>query len=190
VDLYQLHRPDPFTHPRETALALNELARSGRIRAVGVSNYHVEQVRALQAYLDMPIRSNQFSLSLLRLAPVYEGEEGMGGDGTLDQCMAMNITPLAYRPLADGLLAANSDDPSNEALQRTMAALRAQADKHGATTGQVALAWLLAHPAQVLPLVGSGNPAHIREAVGAFEVKLTREDWYELWIAARGQRIP
>ena len=189
IDLYQLHRPDPFTHPAETAGALNDLLKRGLIRAIGVSNYYPEQVRALQRFLDVPIRSNQIEISLARLDPIYEGLEG--GDGTLDQCMALGMTPLAWSPLGGGALtrqqAADGEDPRLPGLR---AELATQAERYGATPTQVALAWLLAHPAGIIPLVGSANPEHIREGVGALEIALSREDWYRLWVAAWGHEAP
>src|SRR5437763_1396058 len=87
-------------NPAEPAGALNDLLRRGLIRSVGVSNYYPEQVRALQRYLDAPLRSNQIEISLMRLEPLYEGLDG--GDGTLDQCMALGMTPLAWSPLGGG----------------------------------------------------------------------------------------
>ncbi|MGQ9699241.1 MAG: aldo/keto reductase [Armatimonadota bacterium] len=193
VDLYQLHRPDPLAHPAETARALNELLRQGRIRAVGVSNYYPEQIRALQEYLHVPIRSNQISISLMRLEPIYEGWDlgGMGvGDGTLDQCMAMGMTPLAYSPLAGGRLAREPAEDADPRLKAVYAALKSQAEKHNATPTQIALAWLLRHPSGIVPLVGSVNPDHIREVAGSVRVNLTREDWYELFTASWGRRVP
>jgi predicted oxidoreductase len=183
VDLYQLHRPDPFTHPAETARGLAEVVRQGKVRMVGVSNYYPEQVRALQRYLDLPLRSNQISLSLRRLEPVYD-------DGVLDQCMALNMTPLAYSPLGVGLLAGKGGDEADQTLIGLRKELQAQAEKYSATPAQIALAWLLAMPSKPIPLVGTNNPDHIREAVGAVNVHLSREDWYSLWIAARGKNIP
>jgi len=186
LDLYQMHRPDPFTHPAETAGALNDLLRRGLIRAVGVSNYFPEQLRALQRYLDSPIRVNQIEISLTRLQPLYEGIDG--GDGSLDQCMALRITPLAWSPLGKGLLAGVSaaDGPHAPLL----AELDAQAEAQGCTRGQLALAWLLAHPAGIIPLVGSNDPAHIREAAAAARLVLGREAVYRLWVAARGEALP
>jgi predicted oxidoreductase len=183
VDLYQMHRPDPFTHPAETARALAEVVRQGKVRMIGVSNYYPEQVRALQRYLDLPLRSNQISLSLRRLEPVYD-------DGVLDQCMALNMTPLAYSPLGVGLLTGKREVGHDPVLAGLLRELNEQAEKHNATPTQVALAWLLQMPSRPIPLVGSTNPEHIREAVGAFDVHLTREDWFSLWIAARGKNIP
>lgn len=194
IDLYQLHRPDPFTHPSETAGVLNELLREGKVLHVGVSNYYPEQVRALQSYLDAPILSNQFSYSLSNLAPLYEGldcGDGRRGDGTLDQCMALRMTPLAYSPLGGGRLTGTRPiAEGDERAGRIREALKSLAEKLSATPAQVALAWLLAHPAGVVPLVGSANPEHIREAVGAAKVTLPREDWYRLWVASWGRNVP
>ncbi len=190
IDLYQLHRPDPLTHPGETAAALNDLLRRGLIRSIGVSNYYPEQVRALQRYLDAPLRGNQIEFSLARLDPLYEGWDG--GDGTLDQCMALGMTPLAWSPLGGsgrGFLRGNAP-AGDERAAGLHAEVAAQAERYGTTPVGIALAWLLAHPAGVIPLVGSNNPDHIREAVSAVHVSLTREDWYRLWVAAWGRRVP
>lgn len=182
LDLLQVHRPDPLTHPAETARGLNGLLRRGLVRAIGVSNYYPWQLTALQRYLEAPIRVNQIEISLARLAPIYEGLDG--GDGTLDQCMALGITPLAWGPLGAGAL--TGGHTSNARLVEELAAI---GEQHRATAGQIALAWLLAHPAGIIPLVGSTNPAHIREAVGATAIALSREQWYRLWTAARGAPV-
>ena len=189
IDLYQLHRPDPLTHPGDTADVLNDLLRRGLIRSVGVSNYYPEQVRALQRYLDTPLRSNQIEISLIRLDPLYEGIDG--GDGTLDQCMAMGMTPLAWAPLGGGGILRGDRrgvDPARQ--ERVRAALAEIGPIYGATPAQMALAWLLAHPAGILPLVGSTNPGHIREAAEAAKLTVSREHWYRLWVAARGNPVP
>ncbi len=202
VDLYQLHRPDPLSHPARTAEVLDDLVAQGLIRAVGVSNYYPHQTSALQKYLQAPIASNQISLSLLRLDPVYEGAAGQtdpakaggAGDGVLDQCLEMGITPLAYSPLGKGLLSGRKAIPADDAhaaARRTLEALQKMGPAYGdASPTQLALAWLLAHPSGIIPLVGSNDPAHIREAAGAAEIALSREDWYALWVASRGERVP
>ncbi len=194
IDLYQLHRPDPLTHPAETAGTLNSLLRRGLIRAVGVSNYYPEQVRALQRYLDAPLRGNQIEISLTRLDPIYEGwdnGDGRPGDGALDQCMALGMTPLAWSPLGHGVLTGRAAAPDEDArLAGLRAELAAQAETYNATPAQLALAWLLAHPAGIIPLVGSANPTHIREAASATHITLFREDWYRLWTAAWGRDVP
>jgi predicted oxidoreductase len=183
IDLYQLHRPDPLAHPADTAAALDRAIEQGKIRYVGVSNYYPEQVRALALYLQAPIRSNQISISLRRLAPIYD-------DGTLDQCEAMRMTPLAYSPLGGGALSGRRDPGDDTLLAGLLGELKVLGEKYSATPSQVAIAWLLAHPSGIIPLVGSANPEHIREAAGAVRINLERADWYRLWVAGRGKNIP
>ncbi len=195
VDLYQLHRPDPLTHPAETAAVLDELVDQGLVKYVGVSNYYPHQLLALKRYLKAPIVSNQISISLLRLDPIYEGAPGVPGDGVLDQCMELGITPLAYSPLGAGWLTGRRELPADQAraerIERILATMRDLAPAYGnATPAQLAVAWLLKHPAGIIPLVGSNNPDHIREAAGAGQIELSRVDWYRLWVAARGERVP
>ena len=201
VDLYQLHRPDPLTHPAESAAALDALVENGMVRQVGVSNYYPHQLAALRKYLHAPIVSNQIELSLLRLDPIYEGAAGAPGspgkvgDGVLDQCLELKVTPLSYSPLGGGWLSGRREVPADhsrhEQITRTLDALRAMGESYGgATPTQLALAWLLAHPSGVIPLVGSNSPEHIQEAAGAAAIRLSRTDWYKLWVASRGQGVP
>ena len=195
IDCYQLHRPDPLSHPAETAEVLDSLVDEGLIKSVGISNYYPQQTLALQKYLKAPIVSNQIAISLLRLQPIYEGTEGQGGDGVLDQCLEMNITPLAYSPIGGGWLSGKrevpADHPRRETIERTLAALVELAPAYdGATPTQLAIAWLLAHPAKIIPLVGSNNPEHIKEMAAAGGIQLSRTDWYKLWVAARGIPVP
>lgn len=195
VDCYQLHRPDPLTHPAETAAALDELVDQGVVGSIGVSNYYPHQTLALQKYLKAPIVSNQIAISLLRLDPIYEGKPGANGDGVLDQCLELNITPLAYSPIGGGWLSGKreipADHPRRETIERTLTALqKLSAEYEGATPTQLSIAWLLAHPAKIIPLVGSNNPEHIREMAAAAKFQLSRTDWYKLWVAARGERVP
>ncbi len=203
VELYQLHRPDPLSHPAETAAVLDALVAEGLIKYVGVSNYYPHQTLALQKYLKAPIVSNQIAISLLRLDPIYEGAAGGtaksesadadSGDGVLDQCLELSITPLAYSPLGGGWLSGRRDVPADArpAIARTLAALVEMGPAYNnATPGQLALAWLLAHPAKIIPLVGSNSPEHIQEAAEAAAITLSRTDWYKLWVAARGVAVP
>jgi predicted oxidoreductase len=200
VDLYQVHRPDPLAHPAQTAEVLDALVAEGLVRQIGVSNYYPHQVRALQRYLKAPIVSNQVEISLLHLDSIYEGRLGgpavqKWGDGVLDQCMELNLTPMAWSPLGGGWLtgrkAPPADHPRRESITRVMNALaEVGAAYGGATPTQLAVAWLLAHPAKIIPIVGSNNPGHIREAVAASKIELSRTDWYRLWVAGRGDEVP
>jgi predicted oxidoreductase len=201
VDLYQLHRPDPLTHPAETAAELDKLVDEGLVKYIGVSNYYPQQTLALKKYLKAPIISNQISISLLRLDPIYEGAAGgpgsvdSAGDGVLDQCIELGITPLAYSPIGGGWLSGKRqipDDHGNKKnIENTLTALREMSDAYnGATPTQLAIAWLLSHPSGIIPLVGSNNPEHIKEMAAAGQIELSRTDWYKLWVAARGVRVP
>ena len=195
IDLYQLHRPDPLSHPGETAEVLDQLVAEGKIRDIGVSNYYPNQTNALSSYLESPLISNQFEFSLLHLEPLYEGREGQGGDGVIDHCLENEITPLAYSPVGRGWLTGRREIPADHAgkerFERVVAALRGMSAQYsGATPTQLSLAWILAHPAGIIPLVGSNNPEHLREAAAAVEIELSRIDWYKLWVASRGVGVP
>jgi predicted oxidoreductase len=134
----------------------------------------------------MPLMVNQVEISLANRA-CFE-------DGTLDQCLAENITPMAWSPLAGGLLADGPRAllPSQEGYRTKpiVAELDVIAKERGATRTTVALAWLLKHPAKIIPIVGSTQPRNIKDAARADSLDLTREEWYRLLEAARGERLP
>ena len=167
IDLYQIHRPDMLTHPAETAAALDGLVDAGKISAVGVSNYTPAQVHALAAHLKAPLVALQCEYSLANLA--------MLRDGNLDLCMEIGLVPLAWSPLGGGTLMTRTDLPPAlyEACDRLAA--RENTDRAG-----LALAFVLAHPARPVALIGSQTPARLTQAVNALEVTLTRADVYAL----------
>ncbi|HSL58187.1 MAG TPA: aldo/keto reductase [Acidimicrobiales bacterium] len=183
IDLYQIHRPDLLAHPAEAAEALDELRASGKVREVGVSNHTPSQVRALSAHLDAPIVTTQPELSVWQLDAL--------DDGTIDQALELGITPLAWSPLAGGLLV--TDDPpmvdEPQRLADVRSVVRRLAEREEATPTQVALAFLTGHPAAVVPIVGTQRVDRIIEAAGAASVTLTKRDRYEL-IAAAGRPLP
>lgn len=183
IDLYQIHRPDLLAHPAEVAEALERLRRAGKIRAAGVSNYGAAQFEALAAHLPFALASVQNELSPLAV-------EGLD-DGTLDAAMRRGTAVIAWSPLAQGRLATPAgglaDSPRTD---RVIAALEAIARRDGTSRTAVAYAWIMAHPARPVPLIGSQNPARIRAARSAYAVHLTREDWYRILVASRGSRLP
>ncbi|MBI3876960.1 MAG: aldo/keto reductase [Verrucomicrobia bacterium] len=186
IDLYQLHRPDWLMDPTEVAVAFAKLNQAGKVREFGVSNFRPSQVTLLKQASARPLIVNQVEISLANLSCF--------NDGTLDQCFAERITPLAWSPLAGGKLAGGPRKllPSQEGY-RTDAInilLDALAREHGVSRAVIALAWLLKHPAGIVPIVGSTNPESIRDCFRADEVELTREEWYRLLEAARGERLP
>jgi len=183
IDLYQIHRPDLLAHPAEVAQALERLRRSGKIREAGVSNYSAAQFEALCAHLPFALASVQNELSPLAIDAFV--------DGTLDAAMRRGTAVLAWSPLAQGRLGVGAgglaDSPRTE---RVIAALDAIARRDDVPRAAVAYAWIMAHPARPVPLIGSQSPARIREARAAYGVHLTRGDWYRVLVAARGAPMP
>jgi len=181
-----LHRPDYLADPEEIARAFSELKASGKVRYFGISNFRPTLVTALQVACPMPLIVHQVEISLAMLATF--------ADGTLDQCMIERITPMAWSPLAGGLIGGGAKKllPSQEIYrpEKFLPALDAVSKARGTSRTVVALAWLLKHPSKILPVIGSTQPERIRDAAKADELELTREEWYRLLIAARGEPLP
>lgn len=174
VDLYQVHRRDLLTHPQEVAGALSAMVAAGKVRGIGVSNHSPAELDALQAFLDLPILSTQPEFSPLHTAPLF--------DGTLDQAMVRDLAVLAWSPLAGGRLLAEGH-PAGLLLAE-------QGARYGVDAATAALAWVMAHPARIIPIVGSQTAARIRAAAGAYRVEWTRAEWYAVLQAGLGQRLP
>jgi predicted oxidoreductase len=186
LDIYMLHRLDYLVEPAEVARAFAQLKDQGKVRHFGVSNFRPTLLTALQAACPMPIVTHQFEFSLSRLHPLT--------DGTLDQCLIEAIMPMAWSPLGGGLLA---DGPGRLLSwqqeydpDRVKPLLDEIALAQGVTRAVVALAWLMRHPAGVMPIVGSVQPDRIREAAKADGLELSRDDWYRLFVAAQGRPLP
>ena len=188
LDLLLLHRFDPLMDADEAAGALDGLVHAGKVRHVGVSNFTPSQFELLAARLKAPLVTNQLELSPLNLAPFL--------DGTLDQCQRLRIAPMAWSPLGGGRLGATpaaAPDAAgvDERAARVRTALAKVAAELGAASPeQVAYAWLLRHPARILPVTGSGRIERVREAVGALTLPLTREQWFDIWCASTGASLP
>jgi predicted oxidoreductase len=186
IDIYQLHRPDLLMNPQEVAGAFDKLHRAGKVRYFGVSNFLPSFVTTLQKECPFPLVVNQVEISLARLDCFY--------DGTLDQCLRDRITPLAWSPVGGGFLATGGkvrdNHPHREEMLKLQNLLDEVAARYDATRTAIALAWLLKHPSRIIPIVGSANPQHIRDATQADRVDLSREDWYRLLVAARMKPLP
>lgn len=174
IDLYQVHRRDFLTHPQELAATLDGMISSGKVRAVGVSNYAVHETAALQAFLGHPIASTQPEFSPLHAAPLY--------DGTLDQAMQLGLGVLAWSPLGGGRLADGSHPAG--------ALLAEHGGAFGVDAATAALSWVMAHPARIIPIIGSQQPARIMAAAGALRVEWTRSQWYAVLEAGTGKKLP
>ncbi|MEA3209939.1 MAG: hypothetical protein QOE70_2996 [Chthoniobacter sp.] len=190
IDVYQLHRPDWLMEVDEVARAFQKLEKQGKVRDFGVSNFSPSQVemlgKVLQKEAELPIIVHQMEISLLQLSAF--------SDGTIDQCMMQNIRPLAWSPLGGGFLVDGPVEvlPAQSKYNPTMivAELDAIAAARGSTRLTIALAWLLKHPAKIIPLIGTTKPERIKAAIKATEIDLTREEWYRLLAAAKGGSLP
>lgn len=198
LDILLLHRPDPLVEPDEVARAFDFLLSAGKVRYFGVSNHTPEQIALLQAHLDRPLIANQLQLSLLHAhmidAGIVANRSGVTPEhalaaGTLDFCRRHDILVQAWGPVDGGrLFDPPADAPAN--VRETAALITDLAEEMSTTREAIALAWLLRHPAGIQPIIGTTNPARVRASCRADALTLSRETWYRLYIAARGDRLP
>ncbi len=178
VDLWQIHRPDILAHPQEVARVLDDAVASGKVKALGVSNFTMAQTAALNHFLDNKLATTQPEISPLRIECFENGE--------LDQAMMLGLTPMAWSPLGGGRLAA----PETARDKAVAAALDVVAEAQGVSRTVAAYSWLMAHPAGIVPIIGSQNAGRIAEGAQALTVRWTRTDWYSVLVAARGVPLP
>lgn len=196
LDILLLHRPDPLMEPEEVARAFDALQRSGKVRYFGVSNFTGPQIAYLQAALDQPLVVNQVELSLLHHHLINDGVmantgnvPAAGAAGTLDYCQRRDILIQAWSPVAGGALFSPPPDAADNV--RRCADLTAQLARMKDTSLEaIVLGWLLRHPAPIQPVIGTTKPARIAASALADAVELSREEWYHLFIAARGGPLP
>ena len=179
VELFLVHRPDWLTRAEDTARGLNGLLSSDRILSAGVSNYTTSQFELLNSHMDQPLVTNQIEFHLLHSDPIT--------DGTLNQCEKQEVLPMAWSPLAGGRIF-DSENPA--AVRLEIAAKEMSARYSDASLEQLAYAWILAHPSCPLPVIGTNKVERLETAAKALEIELHREDWYALWEAAHGHKIP
>jgi predicted oxidoreductase len=178
IDLYQIHRPDILAHPQEVARTLEDMVASGKVRAIGVSNYTVAQTRALIGLLSVPLASHQPEFSPLHLDPVE--------NGLFDVTMEHDVAVLAWSPLGGGRLAA----PEDERSTRVAAALDVVADAYGVSRAAATYSWIMAHPTRAIPIVGTQKVERVAELADAYKIVWTRKTWYDVLVASRGTRLP
>lgn len=178
IDLYQIHRPDILAHPQEVARVLDDAVASGKVRALGVSNFTPAQIETLNHFLGNKVVATQPEISPLRIDCFVNGE--------LDQALRLGLTPLAWSPLAGGRLL----DPQSERERAVAGELDRIAAEQGVSRSVAAYGWLMAHPAGIVPIVGSQSLERIAEAAAAPSMRWTRQDWYAVLVAARGEALP
>ncbi|SFS13626.1 aldo/keto reductase [Yoonia litorea] len=174
IDTLLVHRPDPMMDHHETGAALDEVVASGKVRTVGVSNFKLHDWTLLQSAMKTQLVTNQIELSL-------SAHQGFT-NGDVAYLQERNAPIMAWSPLGGGSLMTGSG-----AVQDAMAAV---AGANGVDNAAVAVAWLLAHPAKIIPVMGTNNLDRIKTLSDAAKVQMDRQTWFELYTAALGQEVP
>ena len=200
VDVLLLHRPDPLMDPAEVASAVGQLIQEGKIREIGVSNMSGAQISALQEHLETPVVSNQLEMSLLKrswlestvLVNHEDSLEYSFPHGTLEYCAQHRVALQAYGSLARGIYTGATAESATSAEASTTALLTQLAEDKNTSPEAVLLGWLMKHPARISPVIGTATPARIHACADAAIVAeaMTRAEWYQLWVTARGAVIP
>ncbi len=178
IDLLLIHRPDPFMNADETAEAFYELKKSGKVLHFGVSNFLPHQFSLLQSRLDFPLTTNQIEVSLL--------DTGHFDNGNIDFLQEKRVPPMVWSPFAGGRLFTEQ----SERAERARNVLYELMNKYNAGMEAIASAWLLAHPVNFVVVVGSGKIDRIKAALNGMDINLTRQEWFKLWIASKGNEVP
>lgn len=195
IDILLLHRPDALVEPEEVAEAFNILHDSGKVRYFGVSNHNSMQIELLSKYIQQDLIINQLQFSITNTGMIDSGlnvnmknEASINRDGSiLDYCRLKDITIQAWSPFQYGFFEGVFID--NPKFPELNAKLREIAQKWNVTSSAIAIAWILRHPAKIQSIVGTTNSNRLRDICKGSEVNLSREEWYELYIAA-GNKLP
>lgn len=174
IDTLLIHRPDPMMDAAETGAALDEIVASGKVRSVGVSNFKLHDWTLLQSAMQTPLITNQIELSLA----AHDGFT----NGDVAYLQERRVPIMAWSPLGGGALM-TGNGPMQDALS-------AVAAENGVDNSAVAVAWLLAHPARIMPVMGTNNITRIKALSDALKVRMDRQTWFTLYTAALGKEVP
>ena len=178
VELWQIHRPDLLAHPQEVARALEKAHTAGKVAAIGVSNFTAAQTAALAHFLTVPLVSHQPEFSPLMTDVLF--------DGVMDQAMMHGMAVLAWSPLGGGRLG----NPADERTRKIAALLDTKAEQAGVDRAAAACSWIMAHPAQPIPITGTQDVARIAKMADAYKPEWTRQEWYAVLEASLGAKLP
>jgi predicted oxidoreductase len=174
LDLLLLHRPSPLLQPEVVAEAVSTLKKEGKIKSFGVSNFTPSQTDLINKYVG--IEANQIEFSLTQHTAMH--------DGTLDHMMLNNIQPMSWSPLG---YVFKEDTEQTRRIHKQLAALL---DKYNATEDQLLLAWILKHPSNIIPVVGTTTKQRLKDAYTATKIDLELEDWFLILVACQGHKVP
>lgn len=175
IDVLMINRPSPAMSYAEMADAFSVLLESGKVKEFGVVNFSSAQLNAFRKFF--PIMSNQMEMSMTHLEPFY--------DGALDTCIEHGIVPMSWSPLGGGSIYTNTK--TGKKLEDRLTSL---ANKYGWTLSDMALLFLMNHPAGIIPVINQAKADKIKEAMDLFDVELSNEQWFEILIASKGEDLP
>ncbi|MEW6194879.1 MAG: aldo/keto reductase [Bacteroidota bacterium] len=178
LDVLLIHRLDPLMNADEVANAFYHLKKEGKVNHFGVSNFLQQQFSLLQSRLDFLLVTNQIEVSVL----CHEHFD----NGNIDFLQEHKITPMVWSPFAGGRIFSDQSEQAN----RVRNVLYELGEKYNAGIDAIATAWLLVHPVNFVVVLGTGKIDRIKSAMKGIDIKLSREDWFKLWIAAKGYDIP
>lgn len=195
LDVLLLHRPDALVEPEEVAEAFDILQGSGKVRNFGVSNQNPMQIQLLKKCVKQHIVANQLQLSIAHANMISQGlhvnmqdESAVNRDGSiLDFCRLNDITIQPWSPFQYGFF--EGVFLNNEKFPALNAKIDAIAKQYGVSNTTISMAWLLRHPAQMQPVTGTMSVEHLLDCAKAADIRLTREEWYEIYLAA-GNILP
>ncbi len=179
LDLLLIHRPDPLMNPDETARAFEDLYQAGKVLHFGVSNFLPADMEMLQTHLSLPLVTNQVEISPAQLAHFH--------NGSMAYFLQKSIHPMAWSPLSGGKLL-HPEDEEGRRIHRKLSELAQR--KGTESIAALVFAWLLKHPAGIIPVLGTGKMHRIQEALEAFTISLTTEEWFEIYEAGLGHKVP
>lgn len=187
LDVLLLHRPDALMEPQEVGEAFACLRESGKVKRFGVSNFSAMRLALLQKHVDQKLEFDQMQFgpaqaSLVRFAMEANNQGAVNRDGELlDYCMLRDVTIQAWSPLQHGMIAGCFlGNPRFSALTDKLTQI---AGRYGVSPAAIAVAWILRHPARLQTISGSMNETHFDEMAAARGITLTREEWYEIYLA-------
>ncbi|MFD1737285.1 aldo/keto reductase family oxidoreductase [Bacillus salitolerans] len=198
IDTFLIHRPDPLMNGEEIAETFHYLKEQGFVRNFGVSNMSLSQVQYIQQYWKDPLVANQIQLSLGHSTLLDTGvnvntknmDYESGVQGLFEYCKSTNMVIQAWGSLDQGRFLRSIEHDQSEQEKLTASLIQELAEKYNTGSSTIALAWLLVLPVSIHPIIGTINPSRIRECYKALSIQLTREEWYQLWILARGVSLP
>ncbi len=176
IDILLIHRPSPLMNPEEIAETFTRLFQEGKVRHFGVSNFTPSQFDMLNKFY--PLITNQIKISPLELTPFI--------DGTLDQMVTHKVKPMGYATLGGG--AFFKKDCSKQ-IERIKTVVKELSEKYYCSVDQILTAWILKHPSQISPIIGTTNIDRMELAVKAIDIKLTDEEWFQIWEASTDREV-